>query len=148
MKADLEREALELHVAGWTHSQIADKQNVTAATVRSRISRAIKDRVPAQLVEEARSIETVRLDGLVRFYVTVLTADDVTLDSKFRAAKGLHETIVTRSKLLGLEQPIRVKVEIPTKMDEEIAELLRQFGVQDLLTFDGEFEVEDADKLA
>lgn len=145
MKADYEREALELSVQGWSDSEISDHQGVTVGTVRSRISRAIRDRVPKSLVEEARAVQKLRLDGLVRFYVGVIKDPKVTLDSKLRAAAGLQNTVADLRKMLGLDEPVVVKVDIPSKMDDEIAELLTQMGIQDLLTAHPERDSVDSD---
>jgi hypothetical protein len=110
----------ELRLTGMSIRAIAAATGLSVGTVHNRISQEINDRV-APLADELLAIELARLDRwLVRL--------DAQIESGFAVARNVEVAIRVserRSRLLGLDAPVRSRVETVTldMIDEQIAQL-------------------------
>jgi hypothetical protein len=117
----------ELRLSGMSIRDIAAATSLSVGTVHNRISQEINDRV-APLADELLAIELDRLDRwLVRL--------DAQIESGFAVARNVEVAIRVserRSGLLGLDSPVRSRVEVITLdvLDEEIAKLEAELAVR------------------
>jgi len=114
-QAHLDAEALRLRSAGYTYQQIADTQGTTKATGYNRVQRALAA-IPAEAVEEYRSIQREQLDKLMATYWPEAMAGNL------KAAEMVLKLIEKRSKLEGTDQPVKHEV---ITLDAIQAEIIR-----------------------
>ena len=147
-----DQEAAELRSASLTYPQIAKKLGVSVSTAHERVTRGLQA-VPTEDVIEAKRLELDKLDNLERgllvvFYQRQPRIDHgrviFDVDSKgqkvrvidygpvVQAAAGLLRVQERRARLLGLDEPAKLRVEtIPLDVvDAEIARLEAKFADQ------------------
>jgi hypothetical protein len=135
------------HTNNIPHDAIAAEFGVSLATVATGIRRAIQDTFRLS-AEEERQVVDDRLLYLERrlrvmasnkhYRVSVsgkVVVDPMTgeplLDDEpeYRALMAISKIEGQRSKLLGLDMPVRHRVEITDKMDEEIEKLAMELSI-------------------
>lgn len=135
-----------LHVQNVPVFQIAEKFGVSEGTVRNGIRRAIQDQFRLS-AEEQRIVVEEKLNYLIRRLSLMLqnkhymvgvngkvaidpnTGEPLIDDAPERQTILAIERIMqTQIKLLGLNMPVRHRVEITDKMDEEIAQLAEELA--------------------
>jgi AcrR family transcriptional regulator len=125
--AEQQIQCYRLRLTGMTVRDIAAKVGLSVGTVHNRIHSEINDRV-TPLADELLAIELDRLDRwLVRL--------DAQIESGFAVARNVEVAIRVserRSRLLGLDSPVRSRVEVITLdvLDEEIAKLEAELAVR------------------
>lgn len=132
-------EAAALRRAGLTFAEIAQSLSVPTTTAFNMVQRAYAD-LPAQKTEDARNREILKLDVieeraydiLNRFHYTVsaggkvVTMDGVPVEDDtvaLKAAETLLKVAQRRAKLLGLDAPTQVNVEVTHDANAVDAEL-------------------------
>lgn len=125
-QVDLEKEALELRIQGYSYPDIAEIQRCHIKTARARVERAIQGRIPKETRDEGRRIECERIDFVIRFNLAVIRSSATTLSEKFQAQSMLHAAQARKSKFLGLDMPAQVDVFQHSALDAEIDSLMQQ----------------------
>lgn len=95
-----DREALRLRSQGLSYREIAGRLGVDTSTAYRRTQRALAA-VPVEDVETHRALELDRLDALQR------AVWDKALDGNLNALDRVLAIMTRRSKLLGLDAPLR-----------------------------------------
>lgn len=135
------------HVAQVPHTIIAEKFDVSVATVGIAVRRAIQDQFRLT-VDEERAVVSDQIDWLMRrlrvmmnhtnYVVSVsgkvvldpLTGEPLVDEAPIRAEmEALRKLLGDKRKLLGLDMPVRHRVEITDKMDDEIERLASELAV-------------------
>lgn len=132
---------LEDRSMGLTYQQLMDKYNYTRPTIKSRIEMALDARI-APTVDRYREQQNVALDNLARKWLEQLALaeemaqravaindDDITikaLNLRANALDGMIKVNAQRSKLNGLDAPVRSEVTITTPVDAEVNDLVEQ----------------------
>lgn len=125
-----EKDALGLRLAHWSYADIADIQNVSVPTVRARIRRAIQAMIPKETRDQARRMETTRIDAMQRFNQMVIESSSTTLQEKMQAQAAWIRNSEARAKLLGLNVPVELEVKYSGALDTEIEALMATFHAQ------------------
>jgi hypothetical protein len=135
------------HVNQVPHEAIAKKFGVSTSTVGAAVRRAIQDTFRLSADEE-RMVVSDQIDYLMRqlrvmmnhenFVVSVsgkvavnpLTGEPLIDEAPKRAVmEALRKLLADKRKLLGLDMPIRHRVEITDKMDDEIERLATELAM-------------------
>lgn len=127
-QVELEKEALDLRLEGYSYPAIAEIQSCHIRTARARVERAIQGRIPKETRDEARRIEVERIDFLIRFNQAVIRSSATTLLEKYRAQELLLRAQERKSRFLGLDMPAQVDVYSRGAMDAEIELLMSQLS--------------------
>lgn len=117
-----QKQALGLRKSGATYAEIAEQLKISEPTAWRRVQRALKAiaKLSAKEAEEVKILELARYDFYLR-----------SLDKKIRAGdeKSVRVALVVserRSRLLGLDQPIKVEVDL-----DKVDALLRRAAAGD-----------------
>jgi hypothetical protein len=143
----IDAEALFLYQQGLTFFQIAGRQGCIEATAHKRVQRAIRNRYRLE-ADELRAVEEERLNYLTRRFSALMhkktykisVSGKVVTDpntgqpledfsEQRMAGLAMLKVAESKRKLLGLDQPVRHKVEITDKMDAEIERLAQELSV-------------------
>lgn len=120
-RAQIEREAVELRLAGLTYSRIAERLGVGAATA-CRAVKASMQRLADECREPAiqiRQQELERLDRMwSRHYPLALGVGDAPPDQK--AAELCLKIMRRRAEMLGLDAPKEERVQLEGTVDVQI----------------------------
>jgi hypothetical protein len=136
-----EKDALGLRLAHWSYRDIADIQHVSIPTVRARIRRAIQASIPKETRDQARKLETTRLDAMQRFNQMVIESPSTTLAEKMTAQAMWIRNLEARAKLLGLNVPVELEIKYSGALDHEIEQLMAQMHAQaEFIEAEGEAE--------
>jgi hypothetical protein len=136
-----------MHVNQVPHPVIAEKFGVSTATVGHAVRRAIQDQFRLSADEE-RAVVSDQIDWLMRrlrimmshtnYVVSVsgkvalnpMTGEPLVDEGPVRAAmEQLRKLLADKRKLLGLDMPVRHRVEITDKMDDEIERLATELAM-------------------
>jgi hypothetical protein len=124
---EAEREALELRLRGWSYPQIADEQGIHPQTAKQRVDRAIRDVIPRELRDDARSLQHERITAMIRFNLTVIWDPATPTEDKFKAQALLHRWFEREARLLGLDMPVVLELHnTGDDLDAEIQALMAQ----------------------
>lgn len=155
--AERRARAVELRRLGKTFLEIGDDLGVTASRAY-RIYQAALAAIPAQHLDEHRAEELQRLDYLTgkafevlhRHHITVSNGRVVMVEDADGASTPVEDDAPVlqaidrvlkiserRSKLLGLDAPVRAEVTIDS-IDAQIAELTAQLAAEDTPAAPGE----------
>ena len=119
-----ERRALELRKAGFTYEKIAQQMGLKSPILaRNRVMKAL-DKTLQEPSEEVRKMELERLDSiLLGLWPRILKGEP-------RAAEVGLSVMERRSRMLGLDAPVRKIVEVITEdaVDRAIRELEEQIS--------------------
>lgn len=126
---EAEAEALRLRLAGLPFAEIARRQGSKhASTAWRRVQAALRDTVPLEDVDLLRRLESERLDYVqVRLFAALEAAqrrEDV--DGVIKASTAFVKIAERRSRLLGLDAPVRTDVRISGAMEAEIETLVAE----------------------
>ena len=115
---DQQARAFELRVAGHNIREIAAELGVSMATAHRRIEDEITDRqwIPPDKVQAWRELELDRLDKLHR--ATLAAAAGADRGTTLAAVDRMLRISERRSKLLGLDTPVEVKLEANVNVHE------------------------------
>ena len=127
-QVDAEKEALELRLKHWSIADIAEIQHCSIPTVRSRIERAIQDRIPEETRVAIRKMEGDRLDRLERFQWLIIESGATTLAEKQDAVATMLRIKERRARMFGLDMPVKLDVKYSDTMDQEIEALMMQLA--------------------
>lgn len=135
------------HVNQVPHPIIAEKFGVTVTTVGAAVRRAIQDQFRLSADEE-RAVVSDQIDWLMRktrimmnhtnYVVSVsgkvvldpLTGEPLVDEGPIRQnMEALRKLLGDKRKLLGLDMPVRHRVEITDKMDDEIERLATELSM-------------------
>ena len=128
----LEAEALDLRRQHHSFRAIAALQGVHPSTAHERVERALAAIVPQETREAVRRQETERLDAV---QARVLAALGHVTSAAVLEASGLDDEAVARlatayarvsdrkAKLLGLDAPAQLKVEVTGALEAEVQAL-------------------------
>ena len=145
--------ALELRRRGLEYGQIAAQMDWRSpSSAYEAVQRALQD-TAREASEEVRQIEAARLDELTRTLMRVLATKHYVVSAAsgvvarnpetkqlllddgpvIQAVAGLLRISERRSKLLGLDAPVKSRVEVITEdvVDAELAALARQVAEND-----------------
>jgi DNA-binding Lrp family transcriptional regulator len=125
-----EREALELRLGHWSYRDIAEIQQVSVPTVRARIRRAIQAGIPKETRDQARRLETTRIDTMQRFNQMVIESPSTTIAEKMAAEAMWFRGLEARAKLLGLNVLVELEVKYSGALDHEIEQLMATMHAQ------------------
>lgn len=109
-------------IAGLSVDEICRVTGLSSATV-AREKRKIVEAKTAEretAVTELREIELARLDRLQRGHFAAAC------DGNVHSAKVVLQCIAQRSKMLGLDAPVKVDVQERTQLDAQIEQLLTE----------------------
>jgi len=113
---------IELRHEGYVWREIATMVDMSIAGVVKAYKRALT-RHPVAAIEEHRELELDRLDNLQRTYW------QPAVNGNLRAADFVLRVIDKRSKLLGLDAPMKVQAEVVTydgsDLDREVERVAR-----------------------
>jgi len=113
---------IELRHEGYVWREIATMVDMSIAGVVKAYKRALM-RHPVAAIEEHRELELDRLDNLQRTYW------QPAVNGNLRAADFVLRVIDKRSKLLGLDAPMKVQAEVVTydgsDLDREVERVAR-----------------------
>ena len=122
-------EALRLRSSGMTYSRIAEALGISKSHAYYRVQNALAA-IPAEAVDEYRRLENERLDALLE----VAMAKALDPEAKGGALFAIDRVLAIqdrRTKLLGLDAPIRHEVITLDYIQSEIIRLQNQLGVED-----------------
>lgn len=147
-RADVERRAVELRVAGKTYEAIADELGVSADAAADAVERVLlrtRDRANKS-AEAARALEVARCDAIISSFWERATDskadegdrvaigrggddDDPRYEARFfdrqgKAADRLLKAMERRAKLLGLDAPTGAAVQINVVQSPEFSKLI------------------------
>lgn len=107
-------EALSLRIAGFSHSQIAERLGISPQGVSDLISRSL-DLAENRSVDEMRALEGARIDrAQSAIWAKVLEGD-------LKAVEAYTRLSARRSKLFGLDAPTRIDMTLSVKQEMEMA---------------------------
>lgn len=150
-QAEIDADAARLRARGKSYRQIAAIMGCSAPVAHDRVRRALAA-VPAEAVDELRTIEGERLDLLLQEAERILATNHVMVSHgriirgddgepliddgpKLQAIAQLRFLSESRRKLTGADAPVKVEtkvtIEETTVMDAEIRELVEQFKAHD-----------------
>lgn len=120
--AERAHQVWEYRIAGWTYSMIAEKVGITPARISQILTRQMKEsrEQTTRDAEKLRELDLQRLERLFRQLFPEAMA------GKLGAVDRCLQIIVQRSKLLGLDAPVRHTVITMDAIDEQIADLESQ----------------------
>ena len=127
--AQKDTEALRLRSSGMTYSRIAEALGISKSHAYYRVQNALAA-IPAEAVDEYRRLENERLDQLLE----VAMAKALDPEAKGGALFAIDRVLAIqdrRTKLLGLDAPIRHEVITLDYIQSEIIRLQNQLGVED-----------------
>jgi hypothetical protein len=138
--------ALQRYVQGMTYQQIADAEQCSEQTAHIRVRRAIRNQYRLE-ADELRVVADEQLSFLTRQLTALIhkksykiapngkiavhpeTGEPLEDYSEQRmTALALLKVGESRRKLLGLDQPVKHRVEITDKMDSEIERLAQDLA--------------------
>lgn len=148
--AQRDAHALELHAAGASYRQIADRLGVSPSTAHACVTRGL-DRTRREPADALRELELARLDKLQVEATEVLAAHHVVIQAgrvvvdedtgqpftdhgpTLAAIRTLVHVQESRRKLLGLDAPLQVDAKVFTvdQMDARIRELEALVAAED-----------------
>lgn len=149
--AEADSIAARLRSQGKSYRQIARAMGCSVSIAHRRVQRALKA-IPAEAVEELRTIELQRLDEMLEVARRELHRDHVLVQqgrvirddagvpmidhgAKLAALDRLVKISESRRKLVGADMPMRIEqkvtVEEVTVMDAEIRELVEKMNGAD-----------------
>jgi DNA-binding CsgD family transcriptional regulator len=110
--ADRRRQMLIMKIQGSTAAQIAEHFDMSPATARSDLSRAIKKArdLEVQEAELYRYIQGARLEELLRAVMPAATRAE---DPDLKASEQARKLIVDITDLFGLKVPVRTEISGP-----------------------------------
>lgn len=131
----------------FTYSQIATELGVSVSTAHERVTRGMQA-VPCEDVIEAKRLELAKLDNIERKLLVVLGREHVKIDHGqtimelrtilddapvIHAAMALLKVQERRARLLGLDEPVRARIEVITEemLDAEIRYYEAKFSEND-----------------
>src|ERR1017187_5962990 len=147
-QAEIDTETLKLRSKGWTYRQIANHMGIEPSTAFYRCQRALAE-IPAETADEYRRLELEKLDAqeqkanevLAREHVFVSQGGKVVYDGPeklldsgpiLQAINTLLKIGERRSRLLGLDAPVKQSVEVITydgnSIEARVAELRSALG--------------------
>jgi hypothetical protein len=149
-----------LRIEGYSYRAIAEHLGLTLKTVELGVQRAIR-RIPHENAEELLTIELERLDEAYRRCQVIVDAAHVTVSNGrlvmmdgvpipddapvLAAVDRMLKISDRRSKLLGLDAPVRSRVEVVT--DDMAQQLISQMQAEiDRYTREASPELESAEE--
>lgn len=123
-------EALELRKSCYTFRQIAEHQGCSIRTATNRYRKALKQYVPAELVEEVRTTELDRFDALTlinnKLLAKAFMAGDIDAVCKLQdKLLAIHDR---RANLVPIKAPTKIvmdqTVEHVSDQDQELRDML------------------------
>lgn len=112
-----ERQAVELRLAGLSLEQIAERVGYANRSAVSKAIRRAVARTNADVVDEYKDLELQRLEALQRAVWAKAMAGDLKAVDRALAIGS------ARSRLLGLNAPVRTDLRITGDVDQQILEL-------------------------
>lgn len=104
--------AVRRRVTGFTYEQIADELGYANRHVaREAVMRSLA-RVERHNVEELRALEDARLDTVTRSLMGIMLDSKVAPAQRIAAANSVTNTSARRARMLGLDAPTKVAVDI------------------------------------
>lgn len=154
--AQRRREMLIMKIQGRTAAQIAEHFDMSPATARSDLSRAIKKarELEVQEAELYRYIQGARLEELLRAVMPAATRAE---DPDLKASEQARKLIVDITDLFGLKVPVRTEISGPDGgaipfSSGETAEIMALIDISDrdnaeipAIDPDADFDDEDDD---
>lgn len=116
--------ALEMRIQGRTFYDIAKELRVNYETARDYVANELK-KTRSELVPQLRAVEDARLDTVVAECHRIMAKHPGT-ELALKAADRLLRAVTARANLHGLNAPVEVSITEHTKLDQDIADLLRQ----------------------
>jgi DNA-binding transcriptional MerR regulator len=113
-KIEKRAQVMALRLAGLSLSQIAQQMNVTPSAVRQMIDITLADQ-DRERVEAMREVENLRLDRMQQ----AVWADAISGDHK--AIRTFLQISARRSKLNGLDAPVKIDLNLSVRKDMEVA---------------------------
>lgn len=127
-------QALEMKLSGMTYEAIANEMGYTdRSQVRALVVRAL-EQVESRLVEEHRNIEGGRLDRLNRVAWSILADTKLGPEVRLKAIDRALRISERRSKLEGLDAPVKVAVDTGAQAElEDALALLRDVVIGEVV---------------
>jgi Sigma-70, region 4 len=123
-QAHIDTQALRLRSLGYTYRRIAEEMGCNVGTAYSRVQRALAQ-IPAEAVDEYRSIQRQQMDDLMATYLPQALAGD------YKSAELVMKLLDRRAKLEGIDAPAKHEVITIDYIDAEIRRLETVLGEQD-----------------
>lgn len=119
-------QALELKLSGMTYQAIADEMGYTDKSQPQNLIQRALDHVEARQVDELRDIEGARLDRLNRVAWSILLDAKTTPETRLKAVGQALRVSERRSRLYGLDAPVKVAIDQGAQAElEDALALLR-----------------------
>lgn len=129
VKAEEQRRIVNLFLAGARPDEIARTMKLSVETVY-RERRAMLEQIAPlrdKAADELREVELQRLDRLQRAHWTAA------IEGNVGASKIVLACIDRRSKMLGLDAPVKVDARIRSELDASIEQLIEELGAEGLV---------------
>lgn len=114
------RQALQLHLGGWSFEEIGAQLDVVPGTIKRYLVNAVRQEARAIAVD-IRDLELVRMAELDRTFWPQAKKGDV------HAARVVLDTMQRRAKMLGLDAPKHVKFEAVVR--DELRRIAKERGL-------------------
>lgn len=124
---EAEAEALALRCAGLSYAEIARRQGSKhASTAWRRVEAALRDTIPVADVDLLRQLEGERLDACTTRVFAALEVAQTTgnVGAVLRAVEVFVKLSERRSKLFGLDAPVRANFLLSGALEQEIEALV------------------------
>ena len=126
----LVQEAVEMRKSAHSFRAIAEHQGCSVNTAVARYRRGLKQYLPGELVESARSTELDRFDALTQINLELLreAVDRRDIDAVCKLQDKILAIHDRRAKLIPMQIPVKMvidgMIDHVTDQDRELAELL------------------------
>jgi len=117
-------EALKLRSLGWSYRRVAEHMGISVSGAYQRVQRALAA-IPAEAVDEYRTIQRQQMDDLMATYLPNALAGDL------KSAELVMKILDRRAKLEGIDAPAKHEVITIDYIDSEIRRLEAVLGEQD-----------------
>jgi len=126
-QAITDTKALRMRSSGMTYGKIAEAMGCSKSAAYERVQRALAA-IPAEAVDEYRRLETDRLDTLLELAMRKVESED---KGFLFAIDRVLAIMDRRSKLLGLDSPVKHEVITLDYIQSEIMRLEAVLGESD-----------------